>query len=70
MYGQYSRAGYDGAHTVVNLGKNSDEYVMGSGMQKSPKETYLTKKEKLLISKNLVIRKRKAFDLKQKAFDL
>ena len=32
-------------------------------MQKSPKEKYL-------ISKNLVIRKRKAFDLKRKAFDL
>ena len=28
------------------------------------------KKEKLLICKNLVIRKRKAFDLKRKAFDL
>ena len=39
-------------------------------MQKSPKETYLIKKEKLLICKNLVIRKRKAFDLKQKAFEL
>ena len=33
-------------------------------IQKSPKETYLNKKEKLLISKNLVIRERKAFDLK------
>ena len=39
-------------------------------MQKSPKETYLIKKEKLLISKNLAIRERKAFDLKRKAFDL
>ena len=38
-------------------------------MQKSPKETYLIKKEKLLISKNLAIRERKAFDLKRKAFD-
>ena len=37
-------------------------------MQKSPKETYLIKKEKLLISKNLVIRKRK--DLKRKAFGI
>ena len=35
-------------------------------MQKSPKETYLIKKEKLLISKNLVIRERKAFDLNEK----
>ena len=32
-------------------------------MQNSPKETYLIKKEKPLICKNLVIRKRKAFDL-------
>ena len=53
-----------------------DEYVMGwvqecvAIMQKSPKETYLIKKEKLLISKNLAIRERKAFDLKRKAFDL
>ena len=39
-------------------------------MQKSPKETHLIKKEKLLICKNLVKRKRKAFDFKQKAFDL
>ena len=39
-------------------------------MQKFPKETYLIKKEKLLIFKNLDIRKRKAFDLKRKAFDL
>ena len=36
-------------------------------MQKSQKETYLIKNEKLLISKNLVIRKRKAFDQKRKA---
>ena len=38
--------------------------------QKSPKVTYFIKKEELLISKNLVIRKRKAFDFKPKAFDL
>ena len=38
-------------------------------MQKSPKETYWIKKEKLLICKNHVIRKRKAFDLKRKPFD-
>ena len=37
------------------------EYV--AIMQKSQNETYL-------ISKNLVTRKRKAFDLKRKAFDL
>jgi hypothetical protein len=30
----------------------------------------LIKKEKLLISKNLAVRDRKAFDLKRKAFDL
>ena len=35
-------------------------------MQKSPKETYLIKKEKLLISKNLAIRETKAFDLNEK----
>jgi hypothetical protein len=34
------------------------------------KRNLFDKKEKLLISKNLVIRKRKAFDLKRKVFDL
>ena len=32
MYGQYSRAGYDGAPMVADLGKLGDEYVMGSRM--------------------------------------
>ena len=45
------------------------KYVMGSGMCGYDVETYLIKKEKLLISKNLAIRERKAFDLKRKAFD-
>jgi hypothetical protein len=39
-------------------------------MYKSPKETYLIKKERLLISKHLAIREGKAFDLERRAFDL
>ena len=46
------------------------KYVMGSGMCGYDVETYLIKKEKLLFSKNLVITKRKDFDLKRKAVDL
>ena len=55
--------------------KLGDEYVMESGMCGYDVEITKTnsfdliKKENLLISKNLVIRKRKAFDLKRKAFD-
>ena len=47
---------------------------MGSGMcgynVEITKRNLFDYKEKLLISKILAIRERKAFDLKQKAFDL
>ena len=41
-----------------------------TGTGKGTESKNLIKKEKLLFCKNLVIRKRKAFDLKRKAFDL